>query len=468
MMLLLQAAPLMALVALLASGRAGPVWSCLAAMALTLPPLLLAGRPALAPFALASAVQGLWLAVVPVGIIAGGLVFHQAVVRPPAEAQPSGTGDVPDALFTAAFLLGPFTETVTGFGVGTVFALGAIRAAGVSGVPAALIALIAQTLIPWGGLGPGTAIGAALAGIPAQALATRSAWQTAALLLLLLPAFWHWCALAGHRVQRRQRVAQTLWVLATGGLLVGLHHAVPWEVCGLLATGLVLAARQMHAHPPRDAASRARALRAAFPYALLALVLLGSRLWRDAPALQPFADLPALPANHAMVALWLVALGLLAARAGAPAALLGALRAALGRARRPAIALLMFVLLSRFLSNAGIPQALAFALSAGFGAAAPFAAPLLAGFAGFFAGTNVGANSAMMPLQAALGRLAGLGPAVLPAVQNGTPFLLLSPQLTSIAASLAGDTASPARIWRHAWPVALAALVVGMASVALG
>jgi lactate permease len=465
MMLFLQAAPLVALVLLLASGRAGAALSCLVAIALTLPPLLAQGQARLPDFVLASTAQGLWLAIVPVGIISGGLVFHAAVSGEAKSGAPAIT-NVPDALFTAAFLLGPFTETVTGFGVGTVFALGTIRAAGVSGVPAALIALVAQALIPWGGLGPGTAIGAALAGIPAQALASRSAWQTAALLLLLLPAFWHWCRLAGHPVPTRQRAAQGGWVLATGALLIAWHHAAPWEVCGLLATGIALAAKKLHANPPRTAAMRRHAATAALPYALLALVLLASRLWRDAPALHPIASLPALPANHAMFALWLVALALLLARHGAAST--GLLAAALRRARLPAIALLMFVLLARFLSNAGIPQALALALSGGFGAAAPFAAPLLAGFAGFFAGTNVGANSAMMPLQAALGRLAGLGPTVLPAVQNGTPFLLLSPQLTTIAAALAGGGATPARIWRRAWPIALAALAVGMASVAMG
>jgi hypothetical protein len=79
----------------------------------------------------------------------------------------------------------------------------------------------------------------------------------------------------------------------------------------------------------------------------------------------------------------------------------------------------------------------------------------------------------MMPVQAALGQMAGLGRLVLPAVQNGTPFLLLSPQLTSIAAALAGRSksgqeATPAGIWRLGWPIALVVLAVGMAAIALG
>lgn len=473
MLLFLQTLPLLVLVLLLASGRAGPVLACTVAMLLTLPPLLVGhpelGGASLLGYAADSVMEGLWLAVIPVGIIAGGLVFHAAVAPPDNRA--FGTASQIDTLFIAAFLLGPFTETVTGFGVGVVFAIGLIRGVGVAGVPAALIGLLPLVIIPWGGLGPGTAVGAALAGVPPQALAARTAWQAGAMWLLLLPAFWHWCRLGGFPVPARTRATQTLWVLATATLLVLLHHVAPWEVCGLLATGLALSARLLHAHPPRSLADCRRAVAAAFPYALLAGVLLASRLWRDPPSLHPFAHLPALPANHAMVALWLVALALLARHhaAAIPALLAGAVR----RGRKPAVALLMFVLLARTLSNAGIPQALALAISAGLGAAAPYAGPLLAGLSGFLAGTNVGANSAMMPVQAALGQMAGLGRLVLPAVQNGTPFLLLSPQLASIAAALAGRSksgqeATPARIWRLGWPIALAALAVGMAAIALG
>ena len=93
---------------------------------------------------------------------------------------------------------------------------------------------------------------------------------------------------------------------------------------------------------------------------------------------------------------------------------------------------------------------------------------MLAGLAGFFAGTNVGSNAAMMPLQAALGRAAHLGPLVLPAVQNGTLFLVLSPQLTAIAAGVLGDGTRPAGIWRVAWPIFPLSIAIGLAGIAIG
>ena len=460
MNVLLQAMPLLVLVGLLASGRAGPVAACALAMVLSLPAALLHldGAGALPGFLGGSLVQGAWLALVPVGIIVGGMVFHTAIPEPSGPA----AGDPADTVFTAAFLLGPFTETVTGFGVGLVFSLGVMRRAGIGGLNAALMALISQVFIPWGGLGPGTAIGAALAGIPPGDLAAASAWLASAVLLLLLPAFWVWCGRCGYPVSAGKRFAQLGWVASLAVLLIGAHAFAPWELCGALATGAVLTVRLLVASPPRNFSALGQMVRAASPYLLLIGILLASRLWPDPPRWAPLPRMPELPANHAMFGIWLAALLQLGRSPLAGKRFAGALK----RAGRPALVLLSFVLFSRVLTNAGVPQGLALALAATFGGAAPYAGPLLAGLGGFLAGTNVGANSAMMPLQAELGRIAHLPPTLLPSVQNGTAFLLVSPQLTAIAASVAGT--SQWEIWRQAWPIPLAALAVGVAAIVLG
>jgi lactate permease len=239
---------------------------------------------------------------------------------------------------------------------------------------------------------------------------------------------------------------------------------VPWELSGLLTTGPLRAARMLRAAPPRSFDAWRRAVAGAFPYVLLAAVLLGSRLWRHPPAWHPFADLPPLPLNHAMVALWVVALGLLAVHRDG--LMVG--RQALARMPKTALVLLLFVLLARTLGNAGIPQALAVALAGAFGGLAPYAAPLLAAGGGIVTGTNTGGNSAMMPLQSALGRAAGLAPTVLPAVQNGTLTLLMTPQLTAVVAQLAGGGTRLGQVWRLSWPIAVVGILIGMAAVAIG
>ena len=463
MILLIQTIPLLLLVVMLGVVRQGPLVACAAAIAASLAAFMATHPAAEVPnFILSSMAQGTWLSVVPVGIVAAGLVFHGAVTGRESEA--AAPGPVTDRIFTAAFLLGPFAETVTGFCVGAIFALGVIRRAGVPGVQAAAMALLTLTLIPWGGLGPGTAVGAAISGVAGQELGARNAWIVAAELPFLLALFWHWSAIAGFAVPLLQRAVQLAWVAAVGASLILWHFVAPWELCGVLATGPLLAVRLLLADQPRSIAAWLRAGRRALPYLVLAGVLLASRLWHDAPALQPFPELPPLPANHAMFALILVAILVVLLRPE-PGHLIAE---ALARTWRPASALLMFVLLSRFLSNAGIPQALAHALAETLGTAAPYASPLLAGISAFFAGTNVGSNSTMMPLQTELGRLADMDPAALPAIQNGTLFLLLAPQVVGMVAGLAGRDVTPAAIWRLVWPVAVVSLAVGLAAVAIG
>ena len=179
MVLFLQSLPLLVLLVLLGSGRAGPIGACLIALAAAVPAALvpLPGAASLPGFLLGEALRGVFLALQPVGVVAGGLLFHAAVSDDGrAEARPATAARV----FAATLPMGAFLESVTGFAVGAVFALGALRGMGLGGAAAGALALQALVLVPWGGLGPGTALGAVLAGLPAQEVARVAAWPNAA------------------------------------------------------------------------------------------------------------------------------------------------------------------------------------------------------------------------------------------------------------------------------------------------
>jgi len=283
--------------------------------------------------------------------------------------------------------------------------------------------------------------------------------------VLLLPLFWRAAAQAGHPVPLGRRPAQLAWVASVGALLIAAAHLLAWEVSGLLATGIVLCARLLTDDPPRNADAVRRMLVVAAPYLLLTAMLLSTRLWHSAPRLQPYAEFPAIGLDHPMVTLWITAIVVALVHA-VPAR---ELKSALLRGRRPALAILIYVILARWLFGAGVPHALAASLERAFGGLAPFAAPFVAAASGFVAGTNVGSNSTAMTLQAELGRLYGLAPALLPSVQNfvGASAILLSPQINAVAGSLAGESRI-SRIWRLMWPVAPIAIGIGLASIAIG
>ena len=464
MILLLQAGPLLLLLALLLSGRASPVQAVLAALAAAVPAVLLSLPPRIAatPFLLDETLRGAFLAAKPIGVVVGGLLFHAAVSHG-AEVTPRA----PDArrIFAATLLAGAFLEGVTGFAVGAVFALSALRGMGIGGPVAGAMALLSLSLVPWGGLGPGTALGAALIGLPAQDVAAATAWPNAVWLMVLAPLLWRLCAAAGVAVDAREKLAQLGIMAVVAGLLILSHAMLPFEVAGLVAAGMPLLVVLWALDPPGDAAGWRSALRRLAPYLGLTAALLVARSIPGAPGWQPFADLPGFAITHVAVVLWLVSAVLLMRRTEGGAAAIAAFR----RARNPVIAMLLYVVLARWMAGAGIAGALAQAAADALGPGAPYAVPVLGLVSGIVTGSNVGSNAALMPVQAALGVAAGLPTLLAPALHNfsGAAGAGMSFAVTALICGLLADGTRPAQIWRLLAPSLLAVLVIGWAGVAL-
>ncbi len=458
MTLALQAAPLLLLLALLLSGRAGPVPAVLAALAAAVPAALASLPPGAAPalFLAEEAARGAFLAAKPIGVVTGGLLFHAAVSRP---AEAAARPPEPRRIFVATLLMGAFMEGVTGFAVGAVFALSALRGMGLGGAPAGAMALLALVLVPWGGLGPGTALGAALIGLPAQRVAEATAWPNAAWLMVMGPVLWRLCAAAGVAVPPGERLAQMVLLGLVAAGLVLAHRLFPFELAGLLATGGPLLWAMWRLDPPRGGAGWRRAGRAMAPYVALTLALLLARAWGGAPAWTPFADLPGFALTHVAVVLWCVSLVLLALRGDAAPRMAGALR----RAARPALAMLLYVVLARWLAGSGAAAALAEAGAAALGPGAPYAVPVLGLASGMVTGSNVGSNAALMPVQAALGRAAGLPVWLAPALHNfaGAAGAGMSFAVTALICGLLADGTRPAQLWRLLAPSLGAVVLVG-------
>ncbi len=463
MILALQALPLLLLIGLLFSGRVAPVPAVLAALGAAIPAAFvsLPGNIALPGFLGEQALRGAYLALQPMGVVLAGLLFHSAVSE--AAASKDAQAATPRRIFIATLLAGCFLESVTGFGVGAVFALASLRVMGIIGAPAGAMALLALCLIPWGGLGPGTLLGAALIGLPAQGIATITALPNAVWLLVLGPVLWRLCGAAGIAVPAGEKRAQITYLLLVAALLVACHWLLPFEVIGVIATGLPLLFALWRLDPPQDGAAWQKALARLAPYALLTVALLAARAVPNPPAWQPFADLPAFPVTHVSLVLLAVALLLLARRAGAVALARGAIK----RGARPALIMLLYVLLARWMGESGATASLAREAAAALGPLAPYAVPPLGLMAGMVTGTNVGSNAAMMPVQYKLGLAAGLPPALAPGVHNfvGAAGAGMSFAVTAMICGLLADGTKPAALWRLLWPSLAAVLVIGWAAM---
>lgn len=183
----------LAVIGAIASGRAGTLAASLIGLLVALTVALTAAPHAFqvsdAAIALA---RGTWI-VVP--YILGGLLFWQMAIRPgdaavPAEAVVNDSRARRRLLFAACFLIGPFAESATGFGVGIIGTMMLVRRLDVAPVYLLAFSLLSQTLILWGGMGSGAIVAAAFARADPTTLAVHASFFFVAFNLLWLPLYW--------------------------------------------------------------------------------------------------------------------------------------------------------------------------------------------------------------------------------------------------------------------------------------
>ena len=141
---------------------------------------------------------------------------------------------------------------------------------------------------------------------------------------------------------------------------------------------------------------------------------------------------------------------------------------AFSRGARPALIMLLYVLLARWMGESGATGALAREAAAALGPLAPYAVPPLGLMAGIVTGTNVGSNAALMPVQYKLGLAAGLPPVLAPGVHNfaGAAGAGMSFAVTALICGLLADGTKPVTLWRLLWPSLAAVLVIGWGAMA--
>src|SRR5690606_23668992 len=266
--------------------------------------------------------------------ILGGLLFWQVAVHgAQARSSRSGTSQADDSLpaddgmsaparrrllFFACFLVGPFAESATGFGVGMLGTVALIRKLSLAPRHLMVLALMSQTLTPWGGMGSGTLLASAYARMPPAELGLYSMVPVTLLMLVWLPLFWRTARLAGMAAPLSECLREVGWI-ATGLALLAIATAYQGPETALLAAfGPLIVLRYLIDNRP-DARQFLDTARKVLPYMVLIGGLVLSRIvpgikeplsaWGR---LAPYADLPAWPPLfHA--GSWLIAGGILTA-----------------------------------------------------------------------------------------------------------------------------------------------------------
>lgn len=370
----------------------------------------------------------------------------------------------PDGVGLAVLVVvgvGPFFESVTGFGVAVVISAPILLAAGFSPLRTAVLAGWGQCAVPWGALGVGTVIGADLSGLTFGELSDASA-------LLSLPLFvifaFSAAALAGGAsgLRRTWPEAAALGLAAGFGTLLTSLFLVPelsGAIGGLCATFVFVARRRRRLS---EATIPARALA---PYGLLLALLAAASAGPVAGALERLGPVLSGPGTPLLVsgafAAALFGLGL----EGAGKALRGTFSQWLPTAG----AVLTFVLAGQVVAASGAAGLLASG-AASLGPFYPLVAPVFGALGGSLAGSNAASNALFMPLQVESARALGEPVGLTAAVQNvaGSQASLLAPQRVVLAATATGLIGREGDIVRASLPpVALCLIVLAVAGFVL-
>lgn len=489
MLYLFWALPTLLVIAAMASGRLNTVQAAALGLLACVPVALWSGPELLfGPSALGLALaRGAWIGTTIAPYILGGLVFWQVAAAGPApqSAVLAAQAPAPAAatsllaqrrlLFFACFLVGPFAESATGFGVGMLGTVALIRGLGLAPRHIMVFALLSQTLIPWGAMGSGTMLAAAYTRMPAAQLALYSLPLVAALMLVWLALFWRTARLAGLGMPLQECLREAGWIAAALSLLGLATHLLGPETALLAAYGPLIVLRYVCDQRPGPM-PWAKAIGDAAPYAALIALLVLSRVPAVGDALQPllrlapFADLPAWsPLLHA--GSWLLATAWLTALwRGQTRRLGGHALSAWHTGKNAVFTVFLFAMMAEVLSAAGISQAFAQGLFAALREQAVLLTPLLSGAFGILANSGNAPNSLFMPAQLALAQQAGLSVMAVAALQHvsGSCLSLFSPVRMTMAAGMAQGQGQERRVYAGLLPYALAAvLLLTLAAVAL-
>lgn len=283
--------PTLTLLAAILSGRVNTTIAATLGLACAVPVALWTGPSLLfdSHQLYVAVLRGLWIGTVIAPYILGGLMFWQVAARAPAKLSPQSSveqllGSNSDStvakrrfVFFACFLVGPFAESATGFGVGMLGTVMLIRHLGFAPRHLMVFALLSQTVIPWGAMSSGTILAAAYARLPAVQLGLYSVLPVALLMLVWLSLFWQTAHKAGIAVSRNECLREVAWVATCMLFLAATTAALGPETALLAAYGPLIVLRYvLDTKPSRDQAVAAATK--VLPYAILIGCLALTRL----------------------------------------------------------------------------------------------------------------------------------------------------------------------------------------------
>ncbi|MGC2941429.1 L-lactate permease [Brevibacterium sp. FAM 24638] len=350
------------------------------------------------------------------------------------------------------FGLVPFAESVTGFGIGVTIGVPVLRHLGCSLRQSAFLGLLGLIAVPWGALGPGTTVAAALAGLDVDELGLTTAWLNAipvivvtiAVITIMRPSLTSALGIVG--------AAVLMWsgILAASYVIGMAPAGIVGSLLVIIVMGVLFILRQRSAGLTRNLGL------AVLPYGSLTVGLLLAR-WLHAALPSVTTQIIASPPFWLAVACLIAAIRV----PGRQGVIVSAARSwvpiGVGTAA--------FMLMGWIMTTTGMSQAIGAALPAGL----VLLTPWLNSAGAVLTGSNTGANSMFTGTLTAVAGSSHVSALPVVAAGNaaGSLAALAAPPRVAMAVQMA-DSAAPASARDVSWVQGRALAVAGIDALLLG
>lgn len=385
--------------------------------------------------------------------------------------------------------LAPFAESVSGYGVGTVLVIPIFLALGFTPSQAAMLGLLGQMAVPWGGLAVGTTLGAELTNLDPNILGARTALLTAP-----LPTIYGLVALTisgGFKaVHRWWKIVVMVGITLSGALyLFSLTLGV--ELAGILSGILLMlfifycgkycgkknfyeighgkSSSSKHSNGKEVNLSNLSFLRSIAPYIILTILLITSRLILPIRFWLQSHYVLSIPVINLTLPLlynpgfYLFIVTLISAQIYnlSSTELLKLLRLTLKQFAPGALAIFCFLSASQIMQSNGMTTTLGTTVST-FGNNYKWVASFIAAIGGWVTGSSVGSNALFSRLQLEVSRQSGLPIYLLMGGQNAASahVTIVAPTRIILAATAARLNKGEAFLIQRLGPLVLIAIII--------
>ncbi|TNM53230.1 L-lactate permease [Brevibacterium sediminis] len=346
----------------------------------------------------------------------------------------------------------PFAESVTGFGIGVTVGVPILRHLGCTLRQSAILGLLGLIAVPWGALGPGTTVAAALAGLDVDELGLATAWINAIPVIIV--------AIAVVAIMRPS-AASALGIIGAGALLwAGILASS--SVIGMAPSGIIgsliviLLVGALFMIRKRATGLTRRLGVAVLPYGVLTVGLLLARALHAALP-STFTQIIASPPFWLAAACLIAAITVAGRRDVTVAAVRSWVPIGVGTAA--------FMLMGWIMTTTGMSEAIGSLLPAGL----ILLTPWLNSIGAVLTGSNTGANSMFtgtLTAAAASSQVSAL-PVVAAGNAAGSLAALAAPPRVAMAVQIA-DSSVAASAKDISWVQGRALAVAGINALALG